>query len=142
MTYFCPVCWAEVVANQQICGQCGADTERAWEGKGYVEKLMAALRHPEPTTPIRAAWLLGALRAREAVPLLMELAQSSPDLFLREAAVEALGRIGGPGPVELLRALAHSESVLVRRAASRALAMVGGPEPGADPAGSEGSGRG
>lgn len=141
MTYFCPVCWAEVAAEQMICGRCGADL-RAWEGQGYVEKLITALRHPEPTTPLRAAWLLGRLRAREAVPPLMELARSSPDLFLREAAVEALGRIGDPRSLELLRALARSESVLVRRAARRALAMIEGSQPGGDPATDEGSGRG
>lgn len=133
MTHFCPICWVEVAAEQMICGRCGADL-RAWEGKGYVEKLIAALRHREPTTPLRAAWLLGRLRAREAVLPLMELARSSPDLFLREAAVEALGRIGDPGSLALLRALASSESVLVRRAASLALAMIEGPEPGADSA--------
>jgi len=141
VTYFCPVCWAEMAAEQMICGRCRADL-RAWEGKGYVEKLIAALRHPEPTTPLRAAWLLGRLRARDAVLPLMELARSSPDLFLREAAVEALGRIGDPRSLELLRALARSDSVLVRRAARRALAMIEGPEPGADPARNEDSRRG
>jgi HEAT repeat protein len=86
-----------------------------------VDKLVAALRHPDPTTPLRAPGVLGELRAREAVPTLMELAGSSPDPLLREAAVQALGRIGDPRSTHLLQRLAQSESVLVQRAATRAL---------------------
>ena len=134
MTYFCPVCWREMTGDEVTCHRCGADIERGWEAKSYVEKLMASLRHPEPATPIRAAWVLGELRAREAVPVLMDLARSSPDLFLRKAAVEALGRIGDPNSVDLLRALARSESALVCRAASRALLIVEGPPGNPGPA--------
>jgi HEAT repeat protein len=52
----------------------------------------------------------------------MELAESSPDPLLREAAVQAFGRIGDPRSTHLLQRLAQSASVLVQRAATRALA--------------------
>jgi HEAT repeat protein len=122
--YFCPCCWAETPASQEVCPRCGTEIEREWGTKSYVQKLIAALRNPERMTPVRAAWILGKLGAREAVPALMDLAQSSPDLFIREAAVEALGEIGDPRSIELLRVLSRSTSVLVRRAARQALGRL------------------
>jgi HEAT repeat protein len=59
------------------------------------------------------------------VPRLVELARSSPDPFPREAAILALGRIGDPDTLELLRRLAESPAVVRRRAANRALATFG-----------------
>lgn len=54
------------------------------------------------------ATALGALRAREAVPVLLELT-ASPDGFTEVAAVDALGAIGDPGAVERLVAIATAE---------------------------------
>jgi HEAT repeat protein len=53
---------------------------------------------------------LGALRAREAVPVLQQLT-GSPDGFTQVAAVDALGQIGDPASVETLVAIATSTAV-------------------------------
>lgn len=45
------------------CPCCGADL-RDFTGKSYEEKLILALRHPEPTIPIRAAMILGELKSQ------------------------------------------------------------------------------
>jgi HEAT repeat protein len=69
---------------------------------------------------------LGVLRAREAVPLLQELAQSR-DGFTQVAAVDALGRIGDPAAVETLVAVATGEGVepFTARKALLALGRIG-----------------
>jgi HEAT repeat protein len=59
----------------------------------------------------RIAEALGALRAREALPLLQELLATSSDGFTQVAAVDALGRIGDPAAVERLVAVATGEGV-------------------------------
>ncbi|HYG66066.1 MAG TPA: HEAT repeat domain-containing protein, partial [Anaeromyxobacteraceae bacterium] len=51
---------------------------------------------------------LGALRAREAVPLLLQLTEST-DGFTQVAAIDALGRIGDPAAVDRLVAMATAE---------------------------------
>jgi HEAT repeat protein len=58
----------------------------------------------------RLAVALGAMRAREAVPLLVTLT-GSPDGFTEVAAVDALGAIGDPAAVETLSAVAASSGV-------------------------------
>jgi HEAT repeat protein len=97
---------------------------REWTSKTYVEKLVAALGHPEPTTPLRAAWILGELRAASAVPLLMDVAEGSHDLFVRAAAVSALGRIGDPRALELLRRLGETGPVVLRPIATSAVNRI------------------
>ncbi|HEU4385757.1 MAG TPA: HEAT repeat domain-containing protein [Anaeromyxobacteraceae bacterium] len=56
----------------------------------------------------RVAEALGKLRAREAVPVLIQLT-SSPDGFTQVAAVDALGDVGDPAAVEKLMAIATSD---------------------------------
>ncbi|BDG04057.1 HEAT repeat domain-containing protein [Anaeromyxobacter oryzae] len=56
------------------------------------------------------AFALGALRAREAVPVLEKLT-ASPDGYTQVAAVDALGQIGDAAAVDTLVAVATSEGV-------------------------------
>jgi hypothetical protein len=56
---------------------------------------MRSLRHRKPETPIRAAHVLGKLKAVEAVTDLIEIASSSPDPYIRATAIEAFGNIRG-----------------------------------------------
>lgn len=62
----------------------------------YVEKLIAALRHEEPQTTVRAAWILGRIADRRAVGPLIDAAAGGGDPEFLAAVVEALGRIGDP----------------------------------------------
>jgi HEAT repeat protein len=62
----------------------------------YVEKLIAALRHEEPETTVRAAWILGRIADRRAVGPLIDAAGRGGDPEFLAAVVEALGRIGDP----------------------------------------------
>jgi HEAT repeat protein len=70
---------------------------------------------------------LGKLRAREAVPVLTDMLQKSPDGFTQVAAVDALGKIGDPAAVDALVAVATGERVepFTARKALLALGRIG-----------------
>jgi HEAT repeat protein len=95
------------------------------EQRDYVAKLIAALTHPEATTPVRAAWILGMLRAKSAVGPLLSLIQGGADLFAKAAAVEALGQIGDPAARSVLAGLAQGGLVVLRGKATEALKRLG-----------------
>ena len=124
MTEYCPSCWNEV-GQTLVCPACGADLE-SLSRESYEEKLIRALRHPEPTVPIRAAAILGDLGSRTAVVPLMKLAASEADPYIQEAAVGALERIGDSKAVPLLIRLEREGSLRVRIAASRAIKKLEG----------------
>jgi tRNA-Thr(GGU) m(6)t(6)A37 methyltransferase TsaA len=105
MNFYCMNCWAEV---PESCPHRGDNIQVRRAKADYADKLIAVLRHPEPTTPIRAAWILGERREGKAVEPLFRLIQDSQDHFIFEAAVEALGRIGDECARETLAsALSH-----------------------------------
>jgi hypothetical protein len=59
---FCPACWVEVSEEARVCPRCGADMEAVQQGRDFVDKLIAALDHPDPETRSRAALILGLSR--------------------------------------------------------------------------------
>jgi HEAT repeat protein len=101
------------VANQEQLGQ-----------EPFVRKLIRALHHPEPETPVRAAYVLGELKAVEAVPKLKQVIGQSQDPFLRAAAIRALGKIGGVTSSELTAALSNSEPSVFERAALKEVLVM------------------
>lgn len=122
MVRYCPACWQEVPAEATRCPACGADLTDA--AADYTDKLIAALRHPEPFTRRRAAYVLGLRRDARGVPALIAVLEAvGDDPYVRAEAAFALGAIGGEEAHEALRrALADpDESVIVRRAAAMAL---------------------
>ena len=119
VTYYCPSCWREV-GSALACPACGAELQN-FSKESYEEKLIRALRHPELTVPVRAATILGELRSRSAVEQLIEVAVSSSDSYIQEAAVVALGRIGDSKALSCLARLRRDGSLRVGIAAERAL---------------------
>jgi len=124
MTFYCPNCWNEVAAEVGLCPRCGALIQQLLAEQDYVDKLIAALKHPEPTTPIRAAWILGERRETRAVEPLMRVVRECHDPFIVEAAVEALGKIGDPRCREILHTAALHGAVRVREKARTALEQL------------------
>lgn len=119
MIHYCPSCWAEI-PDVSKCPSCGADIQ-ALAQEDYEEKLIRALRHPEPSTPVRAATILGELRSKAAVEPLVELVSSSHDLYIQEASIVALGRIGDRRALNHLKHWTVEGSLRVRLAAKQAL---------------------
>ena len=122
MVRYCPICWSEA-DDDDCCRKCGAPLRQS-TNESYEEKLIWALRHPEPTTPIRAATILGERRALAAVEPLIAVALSTRDFYLQEAAVIALGQIGDRRAQPCLERLSREGAVRVRQAAQRALASL------------------
>lgn len=118
--FFCPGCWADFEGDLPLCPACGLDIAAAWQSKSWEEKLLAALRHREPTTPLRAAWILGERRDPSAVPVLARLAGET----VARAAARALARIGGPEAHRCLLDLLAHPAAMVRAEAAAALDVV------------------
>jgi len=123
MKFFCTRCWQEIGETIACCPHCGANQEQLGQ-ESFVRKLIRALHHPEPETPVRAAYVLGELNAREAVPELKQVIGNSKDPFLRAAAIRALGKIGGVTSSELSAALSSSETSVFERAALKEVLVM------------------
>lgn len=128
MIRYCPRCWAELDDETTTCTRCGA---ALGEEQDYVDKLIAALHHPEPTRAglaldILSGWL-HEVRAVEPICALVE--QTSDPGILRQAA-RALGRLGERRAIPTLaRLLADaSRPFVARQAAAQALGLLGGAE--------------
>ncbi|MEJ2363076.1 MAG: HEAT repeat domain-containing protein [Deltaproteobacteria bacterium] len=120
-TFFCPGCWHDFAEDLVRCPNCGLVIHEFWNSKDYLEKLILALHHPEPTTPIRAAWLLGKLGDSRAVEALIDIVKETEDLYLAREAVKALGAIDTLQARCFLRTLANHPARMIRVEASATL---------------------
>ena len=121
---FCQACWAEIPNQSIICPNCGADQSQI-SAEPFVKKLIRALHHPEPETPIRAAYVLGQLKAVEAVPALLVVVAEQSDQFIVAACIDALAEIGdaqAASPLEQL--LDGTPALIVREALKKALVKL------------------
>jgi hypothetical protein len=127
MIRYCPRCWAEVDWDATACAICGALLGD--QGEDFVDKLIAALRHPEPTRAGLAIYILGErLREPRAVVPLIALLDQAHDPYVFKSGVEASGQLGDDRAVPVLRRLLHDSTcyLVVRVAAAQALARIGG----------------
>ena len=123
MIFYCPNCWTRVKEGEKVCPECKADIEPL-DHRSYFEKLVNALNHPERTTRIRAAYILGELKDRRAIKPFAE-AVSKPmgveDVFFVEMIAIALGKVNREEALPILIRLMDHPSFLVRRAALNSL---------------------
>ncbi len=131
--WYCPDCFAEVAPAAAQCPRCGADLSAL--GGDFEQRLIKALRHPLPDRQLLAAQILGARRAHQAVPRLMEVIQESNDPYLAAEAVTALARIGDPAGLAVVDRIARDGPAVPRAAARAALRRRRGvaTEPGEPP---------
>jgi HEAT repeat protein len=101
--------------------------QTAWasvNAAGQGDRLAAALEDPEPKVGLRAAILL----ARRGSPLgvdWLDRAAGGNDTLIREQAIAALGRIGGPGAMQKLIARVAATGYDAANAAVDALVELG-----------------
>lgn len=130
-----------LVASATACGpgfRCRIRQQTAFAGRvevfamkptgRYMEKLIASLRHEDPTIRRRAAWLLGKLKEKSAVlPLLHCLMENGNDPYILADAALALGEIGDrQATAHLIFLLQHNSFLPARLAAVEALGRLGG----------------
>ncbi len=91
----------------------------------YVDKLLAALDHPEPMTRVRAAWLLGRVddprRATITASLIAAIDRHREDPEFLATAAATLGALGQPDAIPVLARLAVHSFLKARLAAVEAL---------------------
>ena len=75
---------------------------------GLDTQLVNSLVHPDPDVRIAAARLCAALRLADSVPWLGDLVKD-PNAKVQDAAIRALGRLGGHRAVDLLMTLVDRE---------------------------------
>jgi HEAT repeat protein len=115
--FFCPGCWEDFAEDRSVCPNCGLRIDEFWEPLDHVDKLIVALDHPEPSTPVRAAHLLGRIGDQRAVPALIRTVKTTRDIYLARASIRALGEIGSLGAIQFLRSLSAHPAKLVREEA-------------------------
>ena len=126
--FFCPRCWGDFAEDMSVCPSCGLRIHEFWEPLDHVEKLIVALNHPEPSTPVRAAHLLGRIGDQRAVPALIRTVETTRDVYLARASIRALGEIGSPEAIWFLRGLTAHPAKLIGEEAERALSSREGVE--------------
>ena len=129
-TFFCPVCWAESKEDLAICPHCGADIGRILTSKSYAERLIDALHHPEPTTPLRVAHVLALRKEAAAVPALAARAAEDDDLYVSLECLTALAKIGTPEAWEAVASFSFDPRRVVSARARALLQRRPGPGPG------------
>jgi hypothetical protein len=104
------------------CETCGASLA-VDDGQAFNDRLTWALRHPDTETAIRAAEILAARHAVEAIDALALLVDMAGDPCRAAAAVAALVTFAGDPAADaaIQRAAAHP-SVIVRVALERSRA--------------------
>lgn len=135
MSLYCPHCWAAVPEGAERCPVCGHCV--AAEDEDYVEKLITALHHFEPTRAALAIQILGEMMGepRAIIPL-VELLDTAHDAHVLRSAAAALGHFADGGrervslavPALSRRALDLTTPLVVRVASVEALARIGGNE--------------
>lgn len=122
MIAFCTHCWAEIDSRDVRCVHCGADLTN--DPRPYEEKLAAALKHPLAETRARIYWLLGENQIVSAVPQLIATAEHDEDLFVQQAAVEALAGLRDNRALPLMHRLSQGDNHFLQSAAQKALALL------------------
>jgi len=120
--FFCPGCWKDFEQDSDRCHFRGLNIREFRDSKDHVEKLILALHHPEASTPIRAAWLLGKTGNPRAVSALVDLFNSAHDIYIVRAAVQALGETGSPEARAFLETLTRHPASMIRREVKNILA--------------------
>jgi HEAT repeat protein len=107
---YCIHCWALIPVQAPVCPACGVPT--ADIDADIVDKYIIALHHPQAETRLRAAWMLGRMRAVRALPALQEIvrARGQGDPYLLSAAVQSLGQIGDDRAMPVLRSLLDDQN--------------------------------
>ncbi len=127
MVQYCPHCWSEIEEGTEHCSRCGRPV--AEPEADFVDKLIAALRHPEPTRAGLAVHILGEmLREPRAIEPLIGLVRARPDAHVLKLAVQALGHLGDARAVPALVDLLEDPTAVVvaRVAAVDALHQIDG----------------
>lgn len=104
------------------------DVMRSLNRKTVWEELTKALQAPQEQLARSAALAIGAMGLTEALPVLVQLAQTTPHKSVRIAAFQALGEIGTPEAFNLIEEALMDPAIVIREAACIALGKGSHPQ--------------
>ena len=122
MLAFCHKCWAELHATPTVCIYCGASVDIY--SRDYEKKLISLIPRSGAEKRVQICGVLGHRAKRSAVPALVELLRD-PDVFVRIAAIRALGEIGDGSAATAIESAMASDQPAIREIARRALTRMG-----------------
>jgi len=123
MFVLCPKCWNELKTTNTDCPHCGAPVDLS--SPKYQRRLLAGLSHANAERRSQICQVLSFIGDRGAVQALIELLHD-PDIFVRVAALRALGEIGDPSSVAAVEKVTLSQNLVVRTVAAAVLKMLVG----------------
>jgi HEAT repeat protein len=121
MFVLCPKCWNELNTSPVDCPCCGTSVDVSTPR--YMRHLLAAIAHANSDKRTRICWVLASIGDRNAVPILVELLHD-PELFVRIAALRALGEIGDPASLGAVEKLTLGQNLVVRTVARSVLKLL------------------
>lgn len=127
MFLLCPKCWNELKAEIIDCPRCGTAVDLC--SPKYQRRLLAAIPHANPERRSQICQVLSSIGDRDAVPVLIELLHDS-DIFVRVAALRALGEIGDLSAVAAVEKATLGQNLIVRTVAAAVLKMLMGTRAG------------
>ncbi len=104
------------------------DVMRSLNRKTVLEELTQALHAPQKRLARSAALAIGAMGLSEALPVLVQIAQTTPHKSVRIAAFQALGEIGTPEAFNVIEEALTDSEIVVREAACIALGKCSHPQ--------------
>jgi HEAT repeat protein len=122
MLILCPNCWHELKTTPTKCFNCGSHVDLY--SREYERLLVAALVRANAERRAQICWILGERGRRSATPVLMELLHD-PDLFVRVAALRAIGEIGDESAITAVEKLTSDQHLALRTVAQNILKILG-----------------
>lgn len=92
MRDFCPRCSSDLPTDVASGPRCGLDIPAFRSRRDDPGKPIAALEHPEPETPVRAAWVPRRTCDQRAVAGLIRLLETTQDGCAAREAMEAIAQ--------------------------------------------------
>lgn len=114
MIFYCTNCWNEIDERTDICPVCNSN-QLELEQTEYSEKLIRALKHPEPETRIRAAEIIASLNLKKALPILLSLLEDEKDIFICRALVKSILKLDSNQMEIVKKMLGPQPSVILRK---------------------------
>ncbi|MBF2076233.1 MAG: HEAT repeat domain-containing protein [Synechococcales cyanobacterium C42_A2020_086] len=122
--YYCPACFAEISKEAFVCPACGVNIQQ-WEKEhaSYAERLIHALKHPNPEARMGSIITLGNRKDVKAAIPLAECAFDHPiDVWQDMEIIRALRKLpNSPEKETALRMLLKHPGRVIREEAEASL---------------------
>lgn len=114
MIFYCSNCWSEIDIDALICPNCKSD-QSVLTNLSFKEKLLAAINHPEPSTPIRVAEICTRLKINEAIPVMINRLRYETDPFIIISFVKSIMLLDNTNKDKIRKILSEDSLILINK---------------------------